>query len=1038
MERPDCALIVKASFNNTSRRITFPSASRCRLNAVFARIAESFALGASSFHIAYRDEDGEDYDIVSEADLTEAVAYFSSGFDAEDHGTSLGAPTLYSADWNHQANGGGTDNHLPVFHPSSRNKVVLRVHVVVEYDGPSLSDTASFIESATDEELWDEGQYTSQSGYNESDSDYSSAARGVARLRQGSQPSFSTDDFSSDAQSSRGTGNALVNRQSGSSAQWRSRLSTSTLNLSSDNDPESRYDLGLRESYYGRRENQHGASGTRQDPARYGRQSTEDHPLRQDAIGKRSPFAPQTSQISLERSLFSSTASSLGPPNRTGGSAQSSLASSELGARWIREQTERVRRKLGPASSFGGSTARSSMRGEEGSDDDEASVYSEGRGNLELVRESNGKWYYSYSSTDMRLPEPQADAYLAQSHSQASLGTSRGGSSSLPLHEMTSLRLSTTSINTDPFADDDRGTRSSQVSPVETESLQTPPEPAPEFEEPVAPPALAPDCSACGVRLEYMRYVCTLCGPGHFWLEDDTSRRGGVMPVAPRRNSEDQSSEGSSSSASSGEATTWAPPRESASGSPVTPLQSGLSDRERIGDAGPTAIPDTPLEANRNGYELCPSCIEFHGIQHAKAMGELELQKQAAHRRLPSNIRKLGALNHTFKELLWGARGWKEIEYHDLCKCSICQIKLDENRLKCISCSNFNLCRTCHSNAQEIHPAHPFLAVPERKTILSPLAPETEPSPSLGRSEALSFGVKAVKHPGVFCHNCMQDIVGPRFHCAVCPNWDVCAQCEPVTSAQTGTGSHTSEHIMMKIPLPLATSEVRQVSRRAREQWAQRDSTVVRAASSIMDENLQVRPSSPTNETVYGGFSEGRHPLAHGSLCGSCRSPIVGKRYQCANCPSEPDPFNLCSSCERTSYTVHDPMHVFIKFDRPVQFPLQSPLPILPSLYKTPVGQVASTMPLDPRDPEAYLRCVEHRSTICDVHVGQIKGTWLRCVHCAGSFDVCLNCQAAADHDPTHIFVVFKAEVDMPKFRALAGLSSEHSRPLILQRCYAA
>lgn len=52
-----------------------------------------------------------------------------------------------------------------MFHPSSRNKVVLRVHVVVEYDGPSLSDTASFVESAAGEDAWDEGQYSSQRGY---------------------------------------------------------------------------------------------------------------------------------------------------------------------------------------------------------------------------------------------------------------------------------------------------------------------------------------------------------------------------------------------------------------------------------------------------------------------------------------------------------------------------------------------------------------------------------------------------------------------------------------------------------------------------------------------------------------------------------------------------------------------------------------------------------------------------------------------------------------------------------------------------------
>jgi hypothetical protein len=230
---------------------------------------------------------------------------------------------------------------------------------------------------------------------------------------------------------------------------------------------------------------------------------------------------------------------------------------------------------------------------------------------------------------------------------------------------MTSLRLSTTSINTDPFADD-RDDHSSEISPVETESLQTPPETLHEFEEPVAPPALAPDCSACGIRLEYMRYVCTVCGEGHFWLENDSSRHG--IPGGGRRGSEDRNSEGSSSSASSGEVTTWAPPRESSARgeSSAIPLEA-LDQRARIDEHDPVVGASTPFDGsverpnNQNGYELCPSCIEVRGIQHAKAMGELELQRQAAHRTLPSNIRKLGALNHTYKELLWGARGWKEI-----------------------------------------------------------------------------------------------------------------------------------------------------------------------------------------------------------------------------------------------------------------------------------------------------------------------------------------------------------------------------------------
>lgn len=100
----------------------------------------------------------------------------------------------------------------------------------------------------------------------------------------------------------------------------------------------------------------------------------------------------------------------------------------------------------------------------------------------------------------------------------------------------------------------------------------------------------------------------------------------------------------------------------------------------------------------------------------------------------------------------------------------------------------------------------------------------------------------------------------------------------------------------LQIPLPLASSEVRQVSRRAREQWAQRDSTVVQAANDILDENFPVRPPSPTTETVYGGVTPQRiqiNPLDHRTACCSCRATIVGERYQCANCPTEPQPYDL-------------------------------------------------------------------------------------------------------------------------------------------------
>ena len=49
--------------------------------------------------------------------------------------------------------------------------------------------------------------------------------------------------------------------------------------------------------------------------------------------------------------------------------------------------------------------------------------------------------------------------------------------------------------------------------------------------------------------------------------------------------------------------------------------------------------------------------------------------------------------------------------------------------------------------------------------------------------------------------------------------------------------------------------------------------------------------------------------------------------------PSPDTNINQCSSCEPQSYLMHNPMHIFIKFPRPVHRPVEELHPILPSLY---------------------------------------------------------------------------------------------------------
>lgn len=106
--------------------------------SLFLQIERLFSLSASPFYIAYTDDDGDETAIKSESDLAEAISYFQSGFD--DGGSTYSSITSNTFD--SSLTGGG----------SGGGKTTLRIQVVVEYDGPSLSDTASIAESFDDKE----------------------------------------------------------------------------------------------------------------------------------------------------------------------------------------------------------------------------------------------------------------------------------------------------------------------------------------------------------------------------------------------------------------------------------------------------------------------------------------------------------------------------------------------------------------------------------------------------------------------------------------------------------------------------------------------------------------------------------------------------------------------------------------------------------------------------------------------------------------------------------------------------------------------
>lgn len=79
--------------------------------------------------VKYKDDEGEIMDIVSDEDLSEAIEYFSEGSDV--------SSTLSSVESFSSSSGG------------SEGRVLMRVFIEMEYDGPSLSETMS-LRSARD------------------------------------------------------------------------------------------------------------------------------------------------------------------------------------------------------------------------------------------------------------------------------------------------------------------------------------------------------------------------------------------------------------------------------------------------------------------------------------------------------------------------------------------------------------------------------------------------------------------------------------------------------------------------------------------------------------------------------------------------------------------------------------------------------------------------------------------------------------------------------------------------------------------------
>ncbi|KAJ3559617.1 hypothetical protein NM688_g233 [Phlebia brevispora] len=995
--RPDKPLIVKCNYENVNKRITFSSSRTCNYDLLKHRVEQCFSLKATPYAITYTDDDGETTDITNDSDLTEAIRYFHPGGD--DPPLSSAASILSGRSF-------------------GRGKVTLRVKISVDYDGPSLSDTSS------------------------------TASMDDYKDRNGSESSFS-----------------LSPPMSGHSSG----------DVDDDSVTVSSKDMGSKYDVY-----RNVIGGPR---------TIVSGPSREPLVRRPGPRSSAPSGTSVQNGWDVETVSSiqqslsissLSPSEDYGQemrvaepSSGGSPMQSERSAAWLRDQTARtIKLMLGdlPAPS----------------ESDEQSLQLEASGStmsgeLALQKDQRGKFYYAYTSSGPSAP-PSVDSGYEESSVNYEADGSFADSADIAERERrpTSMEMSwiesqarITNAQPEvprPSTSNSHPNQRSFSEPLLAQDVISPDIPAellPFITTPAAPPKDPTDCSQCHALLETFRYVCSTCG------EKEPARgrtNGSVNGVSIDGKGKGKEVYVDSGSVPSSFTYPPSPPRTHSSSPSVsswTLVADGgdpFHDRNAVkGEQKPLpalppfspssspsslTLPNGKLTVNgsmspkETGFELCPNCIGHYGMLHAvepsivSSPGQTDWppSPEDAQRTLSQWRRtasKKGQMRHAYYEKVWGPRGWDDVEQDDrhTCKCSTCNTTILSMRYKCMACEDFNLCKACYSQVHEIHPSHVFLVVPDK-----PLRTRSEPTlalevPSLVPDES---GELSMTHPGVKCFHCLQDIIGARFHCAVCPSVDICSNCESAGlpgNLDSSDDGHNSSHIMIKIPYPLPTEELQSASRRAQQLWGQDAATIEgiprsRRTSLYSSYARTVLGSvSTVNASVGGG-------LAHGMRCKRCNLPIVGVRFQCANCPSKPEPYSLCSECEPHSYAVHDPMHVFFKLHRPVDIPLENDLPFLPILYRAPAGPPGGAYRRD--QPNTYLTTLLHPSAVCDLCTNRIKGEWFRCVYCAK--DLCDTCEAVDTHDCTHFFMVFKSAVDMRIFRQFAQLDREETNsPPVVQ-----
>ncbi|KAG9035120.1 hypothetical protein FRB95_011987 [Tulasnella sp. JGI-2019a] len=196
--------------------------------------------------------------------------------------------------------------------------------------------------------------------------------------------------------------------------------------------------------------------------------------------------------------------------------------------------------------------------------------------------------------------------------------------------------------------------------------------------------------------------------------------------------------------------------------------------------------------------------------------------------------------------------------------------------------------------------------------------------PGPGPNVAKDNDQKAI-HLDTLCDQCNKLVVGSRFQCQVCPEYDLCEAC----MKKKGTGAHNARygqmHTFREIATPRSAPETKTPAVSAHCDLCHETILGLRykclncpdfdscaSCFGLIQRKHPGHDDAKLVSRVY--YYRDRSTVKHNATCDSCKKNITRTRYKCLSCPD----FDLCDECEALPDKPHPISHPLVKLSRPM------------------------------------------------------------------------------------------------------------------------